>query len=384
MSWIKGQIIGRGSSAFVSIAVSRHSGEIFAVKSAEISKSEFLRREQHILSNLNCPQIVEYRGYDVTSENNKIVFNLMMEYMPGGTLDGGRHDESSVCRYTRQIVQGLVYLHSNGIVHCDIKGSNVLLGEGGAAKIADFGCAKWLNPARDGRDLIAGTPLFMAPEVAQGKDQGFPADIWSLGCTIIEMATGVSPWPNFTCPATMLFKIAFSGELPPVPEFLSDQAKDFLMKCLKTNPKERWTAAQLIRHPFLEQFGNSEVQNQHSDSESPTSVLEKRIWSSAMENPKALRRTESFESPMQRVRELCSNSEIGSEEDADWITVRRRAEEGIASEQNVLVRVSCCNGRSTGLSLLGQTVVGNCQKSAHQKERVVNQLPLFYISSSSY
>lgn len=392
MSWIRGQTIGHGSSAAVSVAASRRSGEVFAVKSVELSKSEFLQREQRIFSTLNCPQIVEYKGCDFTWEDNKVMFNVVMEFMPGGALadavrkHGGGMEEASVGRYTREIVQGLVYLHSNGVVHCDIKGRNILLGKSGA-KIADFGCSKWINPAREsqfsdaGAAPIGGTPLFMAPEVAQGKEQGFPADIWSLGCTVIEMASGASPWPNVTDPATLLYTIAFSDDSPPIPDSLSDQAKDFLEKCLRRDPRHRWTAKQLLGHPFLQQLETSGKQNQELHTISPTSVLDQDIWSSSsMAEPRTVQTTNSLNSPTQRVKQLCSNPETMSDwNDSSWITVRRSPEENIADSSRELGgSVSCCTS-STDSSILRQKFVGNGQTLGHQKERVVNQLPLFYI-----
>ncbi|XP_019158854.1 PREDICTED: mitogen-activated protein kinase kinase kinase A-like [Ipomoea nil] len=405
MSWIRGQTIGHGSSAAVSVATCRQSGEVFAVKSVELSKSELLQREQRIFSTLNCPQIVEYKGCDVTWEENKAMFNVVMEFMPGGAVAdavkrGGGFDEAAVGRYTREIVQGLVYLHCIGVVHCDIKGRNILLGKSGA-KIADFGCSKWVSDA--GAAAIGGTPLFMAPEVAQGKEQGFPADIWALGCTVIEMATGGgSPWPNLTNPASLLYTIAFSGESPPIPNFLSDQAKDFLKNCLRRDPRERWTANQLLKHPFLQQFDTSGKQNQELETISPTSVLDQGIWSSSMAAQTSnslncphrqlnwfldgkLSIKNSLNSPMQRVRQLCSNPETMSDwSESSWITVRRRAEENIGDfsrEQSCLLlgdSVSCCTS-CTDSSTLRQKFVGNGQTLRHQKERVVNQLQLFYI-----
>ncbi|KAJ4976630.1 hypothetical protein NE237_001736 [Protea cynaroides] len=194
MAWTRGRILGRGSSATVSLALHRQSSEVFAVKSAELSRSEFLQREQGILSQINSPHIVGYVGCDFTNENGQLLYNIFIEYISGGTLTdvirdrGGRLHESEIRSHTRSILQGLDYLHSHGLVHCDIKGRNILVGENGA-KIVDFGCARWVGEQAPAMP-IAGTPLFMAPEVARGEEQSFPVDIWALGCTVIEMATG--------------------------------------------------------------------------------------------------------------------------------------------------------------------------------------------------
>ncbi|KAL3572922.1 hypothetical protein D5086_026826 [Populus alba] len=198
MDWTRGHTIGRGSTATVSVATSIQSGDVFAVKSVELSQSGFLQREQKILSSIISPFIVSYKGCEVTRKNNKVMYNLFLEYMPSGSLsnaihahDGGRLDESLIRIFTYQILQGLDYLHLNGLVHCDIKSSNILVAQSGA-KIADFGCAKRVEQ----QGPIAGTPMFMAPEVARGEEQGFASDIWALGCTVIEMASGGTPWHN--------------------------------------------------------------------------------------------------------------------------------------------------------------------------------------------
>lgn len=315
MEWQRGHAIGHGSTATVSTATSR-SG-IFAVKSSELSQSKPLKNEQKILSSLSSPYVITYKGCDITMENNVQLFNLFMEYMPFGTLaqvtrrHGGRLEEPAIACYTRQIVEGLEYLHSRGLMHCDIKGANILIGEDGA-KIGDFGCAKSVT---DDAAVIGGTPMFMAPEVARGEDQGCASDIWSLGCTLIEMSTGGAPWPNVEDPYSILYNIAYSNEVPKIPCFLSKEAKDFLGKCLLRNPQERWTASELLKHPFIEKFCfNSNKEVLESNSSSPTSTLEQGFWTSMEESERfcnLIHNTKSFEiSAIGRVRMLALSSGV--------------------------------------------------------------------------
>ncbi|KAG2297138.1 hypothetical protein Bca52824_043807 [Brassica carinata] len=250
-NWIRGPIIGRGSTATVSLAIT-NSGEFFAVKSAELSSSAFLQREQTILSSLNSPYVVKYIGFNKTTENNKLMYNLLMEYIPGGSIhdliknSGGKLPEPEIRSYTRQILKGLLYLHDRGIVHCDLKSENVMIGEE-TAKIADLGCGKM---AGNGSLEFSGTPAFMSPEVARGEEQGFPADVWALGCVVIEMATGSSPWPELNDVVAAIYKIGFTGESPKIPEVLSEKGRDFLRKCLVRDPKQRWDVEELLQHPF--------------------------------------------------------------------------------------------------------------------------------------
>ncbi|KAK4749773.1 hypothetical protein SAY87_027222 [Trapa incisa] len=291
MEWTRGPCIGCGSSAAVFIARFHSSGEILAVKSADLHRCVTLQHEQRILSSLSCPYIVSYKGCDITMESCEHLYNLFLEYLPGGTLAdevrkrGGKLDEAAIVRYGRQIMLGLDHLHSRGLVHCDIKGQNILMGEDGA-KIADFGLAKWADQAARS---CCGTPAFMAPEVARGEGQSWAADIWAFGCTVIEMATGRLPWSDAddsACggPVSALYRIGFSEWLPEIPGNLSAQAKDFLEKCLRRNPEDRWTASQLLNHPFLtEPTGLSvPIECSVSDSNSPTSVLDVGLWGSTV------------------------------------------------------------------------------------------------------
>ncbi|XP_054813720.1 mitogen-activated protein kinase kinase kinase 17-like [Prosopis cineraria] len=362
MDWSRGRILGHGSSATVSLASSCRSDLVFAVKSSELSRSLFLQREQSILSTVSSPYIVAYKGCDVTRENNKLFYNLFMEYMPFGNIlqavqrHGGHLDLGFVGCYTWQILQGLEYLHSNGLVHCDIKSTNVLIGEDGA-KISDFGCAKRVD---DTAAPTSGTPMFMAPEVARGEEQGCAGDIWALGCTVMEMASGISPWPNAAEPYSVLHRIACSGERPEIPGLLPEEAKDFLDKCLKRNPKERWTATQLLNHPFVTEFNSKSAVNeiQKLNSSSPTCVLEQGFWNSMEESEThgILIRTKFENTAADRIKRLAEFSgEPRWTRDDNWITIRGTdeasasisddgLEESVTS--NVRSRISGCFSRN--------------------------------------
>ncbi|XP_021766676.1 mitogen-activated protein kinase kinase kinase 18-like [Chenopodium quinoa] len=326
MKWSRGKAIGHGSSAVVSLGMCLPKGELLAVKSIENSRSNALRKEKEIYSRLRCDRIIEYKGYDVTIENGKVLYNILLEYASCGTLvdaiqkKGGGLIDPLIRRYTSEVLRGLEYLHFKGMVHCDIKGANILVTNDGV-KIGDFGCCKQVDDMA-GFNLsvteISGTPMYMAPEVARGEHQSYPADVWALGCTVFEMATGLSPWPNISQdPFSALYQIGFTGPMPEIPDFLSDQAKDFLSKCLKRDPKERWSVAELLKHPFVIDVGPD-----HGPiSDSPTSILDQGIWeisNTAQE--------ESNKSPIERIKDLMENSAWDEFPnwacDEDWITVR--------------------------------------------------------------
>ncbi|KAF7849412.1 hypothetical protein BT93_L0825 [Corymbia citriodora subsp. variegata] len=354
MEWTRGRTVGRGSTAVVSLATSAESSEVFAVKSAELGASASLQRERRILSSLASPRIVEYRGLDVTREGSdgKLMYNLFMEFVPGGTLAdltrklGGGLSQPTIARYTLQILEGLEHLHTRGIAHCDVKGSNILIGEDGL-KLADFGCARRVDdPAAEAAAAagapFGGTPMYMSPEVARGEEQGYACDVWALGCTVVEMATGGAPWSGGD-PASVLYKIAYSGESPAIPGWLSEGARDFLGKCLRRDPRERWTPRQLLEHPFL--LGESKpeldirgakgIQEWESTaSASPTSVLDPGAWSSAEEPETGA--AADHDGACDRIRRL-SGSSAGStwkrDEEEDWIDVRGCVDVDVGNEE---------------------------------------------------
>ncbi|GFZ19643.1 mitogen-activated protein kinase kinase kinase 13 [Actinidia rufa] len=153
-SWARGSGIGRGSFGTVSLAVNKLDGQVSAVKSVELgscseARVAALENEIRILRRLSSPWVVEYFRDDVTVEDGATSFrNLHLEYLPGGTVaDLAKRfaddvDESLVKSYTWCVVSALRYVHSLGIMHCDVKGRNVLVGPTvGAAKLADFGSA---------------------------------------------------------------------------------------------------------------------------------------------------------------------------------------------------------------------------------------------------
>ncbi|WOL12657.1 mitogen-activated protein kinase kinase kinase A-like [Canna indica] len=324
--WRRGQVIGQGSSAVVSLGVSESSGDVFAVKSCELARSGLLQREQSILSALDSPFVVSYLGFEVG-----LRYNLYMEYAPGGSLSdeikrqGGRLGELAIRSHLRDVLGGLAYLHARGVVHCDVKSQNVLVCSGGRAKIADFGCARRAD-AEGERECFKGTPMFMAPEVARGEEQGAPADVWALGCMVIEMATGRPPWPLVSDAVAALHRIAFSDDVPEFPSWIADEGKDFLSRCLKRDAGERWTAEQLLRHPFVASCSANPRLNCDCDANidwvSPKSTLDQTFWESISDDG-----DDEAENARERMQRLCGGGGGGGGAqnwtwDENWVTVR--------------------------------------------------------------
>ncbi|KAL2629699.1 hypothetical protein R1flu_014385 [Riccia fluitans] len=296
-SWIRGDLIGAGAFGKVNLALNRENGELFAVKSIECNErntSEMLamKNEVAILASLDSPYVVKCLGSSYSLENGKSMHNVFVEYMSGGSLAdlmkkfGGHFDEPLIRKYTRSILQGIHYLHQRHIVHCDIKGKNVLVGSSGV-KLADFGAAKRMDNTDNLVDdssssqltTMKGTPLWMAPEVVSLAEQGPASDIWSLGCTVLEMATGKAPWIHIANgaanPFVALYHIHRSEEVPELPSCLSEQAHDFLRKCFQRDPRVRSTAEELLKHSFItEMYTPGVQQRQQQPPTSPTSTLD--------------------------------------------------------------------------------------------------------------
>eukprot|EP00899_Mesostigma_viride_P007942 jgi/Mesvir1/17149/Mv07575-RA.1 len=270
-NWIKGSLIGSGAYGKVYLALNRQTGQIFATKTIEFyttdggTKRELacLQNEVELLRHLHSPHIVRYLGTErapVPGNSGMETLHIFLEYMPGGSVYalmqkfGGKFDEGLVRVYTKHILQGLCFLHRHNIVHRDIKGCNVLVGSDGCVKLADFGASRKIAEimASSGGNAMSmhGTPFWMAPEVIQQTGHGLEADIWSLGCTVIEMVAGSPPWAELP-PFVAMFRIGMSEEMPEIPAELSEEGKDFLNCCLQRDPSKRSTAEQLLRHPFI-------------------------------------------------------------------------------------------------------------------------------------
>ncbi|KAF5478247.1 hypothetical protein F2P56_004823 [Juglans regia] len=264
--WKKGRMLGRGTCGHVYVGFNSESGEMCAMKEvtlfADDAKSkesaQQLGQEIALLSRLRHPNIVQYLG----SENVDDRLYIYLEYVSGGSIykllqEYGQFGEIAIRSYTQQILSGLAYLHSKNTVHRDIKGANILVDPNGRVKLADFGMAKHIS-GQSCPLSFKGSPYWMAPEVIKNSNGcNLAVDIWSLGCTVLEMATTKPPWSQYEGIAAM-FKIGNSKELPAIPDHLSEDGKNFVRLCLQRNPLHRPTAAQLLDHPFVKNAAPSE------------------------------------------------------------------------------------------------------------------------------
>ncbi|KAL2553154.1 mitogen-activated protein kinase kinase kinase 3-like [Forsythia ovata] len=207
--------------------------------------------EIYLLSRLSHVNIVQYYGSDLSEET----LSVYLEYVSGGSIlkllqEYGPFAEPVIQNYTRKILLGLAYLHGRNTVHRDIKGANILVGPNGEIKLADFGMAKPINSCSSMLSF-KGSPYWTAPEVVTNTNgYSLPVDIWSLGCTVLEMATSKPPWSQYEG-VFVIFKIGNSKDIPDIPDHLSNDAKSFIRLCLQREPSARPTASQLLGHPFV-------------------------------------------------------------------------------------------------------------------------------------
>ncbi|KAH6791396.1 mitogen-activated protein kinase kinase kinase 3 [Perilla frutescens var. frutescens] len=257
--WRKGKLLGRGTFGHVYLGFNSENGQMCAIKEVKVvsddqSSKESLKQlnqEIHLLSQLSHPNIVQYYSSDLNEER----LSVYLEYVSGGSIhkllqEYGSFAEPVIQNYTRQILSGLAYLHGRNTVHRDIKGANILVDPNGEIKLADFGMAKHIASCSSMLSF-KGSPYWMAPEVVMNTNgYSLPVDIWSLGCTVLEMAAAKPPWSQYEGVAA-IFKIGNSKDAPEIPDHLSADAKNFIRLCLQREPSLRPTASKLLTHPFV-------------------------------------------------------------------------------------------------------------------------------------
>ncbi|KAL8201411.1 hypothetical protein R6Q57_012750 [Mikania cordata] len=256
--YMLGDEIGKGAYGRVYKGLDLENGDFVAIKQVSLENIaqedlNIIMQEIDLLKNLNHKNIVKYLG----SLKTKTHLHIILEYVENGSLANiikpnkfGPFPESLVAVYIAQVLEGLVYLHEQGVIHRDIKGANILTTKEGLVKLADFGVATKLTEADINTHSVVGTPYWMAPEVIEMSGVCAASDIWSVGCTVIELLTCVPPYYDLQ-PMPALFRIV-QDEHPPIPDSLSPGITDFLRQCFKKDARLRPDAKTLLSHPWIQ------------------------------------------------------------------------------------------------------------------------------------
>jgi len=253
--------IGKGYFGTVFTGLDQQTGTEVAIKQLDVKKMRKANlhsymQEIELMKNLLHQNIVRYIDFIKTKDT----YNLIMEYVESGSLldlikKYGVVPETLASIYISQVLEGLAYLQEQKIIHRDIKCSNILITKQGCCKLADFGMAGRAD-SQNTKFTVQGSPYWMAPEIIQMEGAGFPSDIWSVGCSCIELLTSKPPYFDLQ-PMQALFKVVNSEE-NMIPEGFTDNCNDFLTKCLIKDPENRGVAADLLQHVWL-------ISNQQTD-----------------------------------------------------------------------------------------------------------------------
>ncbi|KZT28795.1 hypothetical protein NEOLEDRAFT_1129017 [Neolentinus lepideus HHB14362 ss-1] len=300
-----GDSLGKGAFGQVFRALNWATGETVAIKEIQLSnipKGELgeIMSEIDLLKNLDHPNIVKYKGFKKEHEHLYII----LEFCENGSLHNickrfGKFPENLVAVYISQVLEGLVYLHDQGVIHRDIKGANILTNKDGCVKLADFGVASKATPGVVNDAAVVGSPYWMAPEVIEQSGATTASDIWSVGCTVIELLEGKPPY-HFLDPMPALFRIV-QDDCPPIPEGASPIVRNFLEHCFQKDANLRISAKKLLKHPWMiaarrqmggNGVGDAQAANAKQEGRRPPSnynydeaVLKVQEWNEALKSP---------------------------------------------------------------------------------------------------
>ncbi|KKY37659.1 putative ste ste20 ysk protein kinase [Diaporthe ampelina] len=252
--YTKEYCIGGGSFGKVFKGVDKRTGQAVAIKIIDIESAEDevedIIQEIAILSELQSPYVTKYYGSYAKGAELWIV----MEFCSGGScadlMKPGKIEEEYIAIIVRELLLGLDYLHSDKKLHRDVKAANVLLGSNGQVKLADFGVSGQLSATMTKKNTFVGTPFWMAPEVIKQSGYDHRADVWSLGITALELANGEPPYADIH-PMKVLFLIPKNAPPRLDKDTFSKAFQDFVACCLQRDPKDRPTAKDLLKHPFV-------------------------------------------------------------------------------------------------------------------------------------
>ncbi|KAF9241075.1 hypothetical protein BU15DRAFT_87319 [Melanogaster broomeanus] len=276
-----GDSLGKGAFGQVYRALNWATGETVAVKEIQLSNIPKGELGQIMIQH---PNIVKYKGFVKTRE----YLYIILEFCENGSLHNickrfGKFPESLVAVYICQVLEGLVYLHDQGVIHRDIKGANILTNKDGCVKLADFGVASSTTTGAVSDDAVVGSPYWMAPEVIEQSGATTASDIWSVGCVVIELLEGKPPY-HFLDPMPALFRIV-QDDCPPIPEGASPIVKDFLLHCFQKDSKKQMTLSAGKLAGSNPQSSSGAQKRPPSNYNYDEAVLKVQEWNEALKSP---------------------------------------------------------------------------------------------------
>ncbi|XP_077402507.1 serine/threonine-protein kinase 36-like [Vanacampus margaritifer] len=247
------ELVGEGSFGRVHKGMKKFTGQVVALKfmpktGRSNKELQSLKKEIEIMSNLQHPNIVKL--FDSYETETEVV--VVTEYAEGQLFqiieDDGSLPESQVCEIACQLVSALYYLHSRRILHRDMKPQNILFDKNGVVKLCDFGFARAMSVSTMVLTSIKGTPLYMSPELVAEKPYDHTSDLWSLGCILYELHTGMPPF--YTNSIFHLVQLIVKDSIK-WPDTMSSTCMSFLKGLLTKDPQKRLSWPDLLHHPFV-------------------------------------------------------------------------------------------------------------------------------------
>lgn len=321
----EGPLIATGGFAKVFAGVNTVRGELVAIKEVNIAGVEDIKalnsieEEFALLKSLHHPNIVSYSLFEHSKSQQ--VCRIVMEMLAGDSTfhllqKFGPLTEAVLRIMTRNLLQAIQFIHKEGIFHRDIKPGNILVGHRGDVKLCDFGCSKRVSELSKVASCIIGTPVYMSPEFIKG-DADHKADIWSMGCTLFELSTGLLPWYHSGVKdyLPLMFYITTTSETPlvfPTHEMkmeFSAEYLNFLELCFTRNAANRPEAEELLKHPWIT---GSRLAPHHTPSSIPFSLHTEGV--EVLQGTLTPRRLSTSSSPRDSAVERDETSFTGSDQ----------------------------------------------------------------------
>lgn len=264
-------LVGRGHSASAQLVRETETGQLFLAKCVSLADltehdQAFAHQEVFLLQALRHPLIVAYHDSFLVEGQDILV--IVMEYCDGGDLrmlinqkakSGEHFSEEQVMTWFAQIVLALQFIHSEKVLHRDLKTSNIFLRkESSTIKLGDFGISRVLEGTADAAVTMVGTPYYMSPEVCRNEPYSWKSDVWSLGCVLYELCMLKHAFASSSL-LGLVYKIV-SDHYEPIPSFYSQELNDLLRQLLNKSAAMRPSVDELLRNPYLKAYLDAPLQ----------------------------------------------------------------------------------------------------------------------------